>query len=1372
MPLPLARLYRQAANAKTALDRHQAAYFLWEASLKLLGSTAIAEYAWRGMHDPAIADSLTNLARPALGHWWQFLRLLAPALADAGDDGFTQVRSLVLGRTRDDLPRTAGLDAVLRDALGKNAGARATVRISELFDRLVNYRNSEIGHGAAGKKTSEFYQRLGAALLAGVPELLSKLDVLAGRRLIYVADVQRNPAGNWTIEPYELTGESSRRMKPLEISSAEPLDLPSPQRVYLQARHDSPAQPLLTSLYPLATYDPDEDDLLFLNARRGRRRSEYLSYTSGNVIRLKDLGGEQRELLQRVLDMDVDDAQLKQWSARSQAEEGPFEEPADSPTRTLGEFELLSTLGRGGMGVVYRAWQPSLGRQVALKCLMHSSDNSEARFAGEIRALGQVTHPHLVKIYTSGAEGDHWFYAMELLEGATLSAVCESLQTSEGSVADVNLETWHNTLSTVCEETRKAEKPLGESPEQLCSEVAGEVAAPPAVGEGSYVRRIVELIRDVAEAAHALHEAGIIHRDIKPGNIVVSPDGGQAVLMDLGLAQFADELDRKLTRTRQFVGTLRYASPEQVRAIKRLDARTDVYSLGATLWELLTLRPIFGADEELPTPEIMERIQYEEPERIRKHHPGVPADLEAIVAKCLEKEPRRRYESARELVEDLQRWLDDRPIKAKKATLVYRSRKFLRRHATKIGLFFGLVALQIALVVVWNNLPAWRGKDNPEKEGPTRSEVAAKEKNYAAIDNTTESEPPRSATTFEIDPTAYGGAKLPPAATSPVRFSLLVGLNYEEHAELAPLRYAERDVEELASVLVSGGYDEKNVLLLTEKLAAEKSQLTPTKENILRALESISNRCSHEDTLIVALSGHMLPLENDASSAFFVTFDSRLDDRSSMLSLSEVYGQLRACRARTKLVLADFPYQGGDPGHPQVQVNSASLSPPRDVAVLLSASAGQASYESPELERSVFFHYVIEGLAGRADADGDNEVTLADLATYTESNARKFTLSKFQKPQAPSLLDASGLSQQLVLATPESRTVPLPLIEPKQEETVAETLDEAMGEIAMLVARTIDAERSPKSISIGPFGGAPGLNSSGSNVIRTKLREKLEKLGIEVGTQAPQSIRGSYAMPEIEGEISPKCFVQIRADIVNKNGDVVSSAEQLLEGSQAYYFVDATLEIPLSGDDEIARNLKRALDVPSPYISGTRVSASRESPYVLEIVAVDGQRVVAPIVPTINNGIPTVEDAPQRYAIRLYNQSQRDAAVRLSVDGVNVLSFYEVEEIRDLGCLIVPRQGEIEILGWYQTAQTIRQFEVFEYPSSAGGFPLKPYDELGSVNAIFAACWTSDEEPPPDEPLSRQRLVTSQGQTIDAHHKIVPRVVGVPRAAVTIRYSR
>src|SRR5947209_8214881 len=166
LPLPLAQLYRRAHNAKTAVERHLNAFALWEAALKLLSAAAVVEYATRPDPEPHLAERLQALARPSLGHWWEFVRLLVPALAERGSAPYRSVRDLVLGRARDDCPRAAGLDALLREALEGRAGARATVRFSDLFDRLVEYRNKVIAHAAPGGLGEAFHERLAGGLLA------------------------------------------------------------------------------------------------------------------------------------------------------------------------------------------------------------------------------------------------------------------------------------------------------------------------------------------------------------------------------------------------------------------------------------------------------------------------------------------------------------------------------------------------------------------------------------------------------------------------------------------------------------------------------------------------------------------------------------------------------------------------------------------------------------------------------------------------------------------------------------------------------------------------------------------------------------------------------------------------------------------------------------------------------------------------------------------------------------------------------------------------------------------------------------------------------------------------------------------------------
>jgi WD40 repeat protein/serine/threonine protein kinase len=723
LPSPLAKLVRRAQNAKTPLDRHQAAYYLWEAGLKLLASVAVVEYSELAHHDPKLVEMLKNLARPTVGHWWEFVRRLLPALADSGDDGFIQVRELILGKTRDDLPRVAGLDAAIVGHLQPaKATARATVQLTELFNRLVEYRNKEAaGHGALGMRAGgSFYDRMARALFAGVTELLQKLEVLAGRRLIYVGEVRRQSAGDWLVERFELIGESARRIESLQVPEGQEAALPRPERVYIEraACEERGGGGELRSLSPLVHFQPEHEQVFFLNARRGKRQAEYLCYHDGEQLR-RDLVTDQRELLASVLKMDVDADDVAAWTARSEAEEPANDDDAIAPQpagRMIGEFELLSRLGQGGMGVVYRAWQPSLGREVALKCMLKSGDpKAEARFAREIRALGRVEHPGVVKVFTSGSEADQWFFAMELVEGADLARVCEQL--SGRKVAEVDDTTWREALTSACAAARSSEVPLSNSEQardllakartaaEQAVEAGSEAVTPAARGAG-YVAEVVEIIRQAAEAADALHEAGIIHRDIKPGNIMVARDGKTPVLMDLGLAQLADEAEGRLTRTRQFIGTLRYASPEQVLAATRVDRRSDIYSLGATLSELLTLRPLFGATDETPTPELMQTILMTEPGSPRRFNPSVPPDLEAIVLKCLEKDKACRYATAGELAADLGRFLRNEPVTARLSSPWELTVKWMRRRPAIAALSAAVFA--VAVMGISGALWEWR----------------------------------------------------------------------------------------------------------------------------------------------------------------------------------------------------------------------------------------------------------------------------------------------------------------------------------------------------------------------------------------------------------------------------------------------------------------------------------------------------------------------------------------------------------------------------------------------------------------------------------------------------------------------------------------
>jgi WD40 repeat protein len=290
---------------------------------------------------------------------------------------------------------------------------------------------------------------------------------------------------------------------------------------------------------------------------------------------------------------------------------GFYSEPAelnsDAKLR-LGDYELLEEIARGGMGVVYRARQLSLNRIVAVKVLLHgpfSSPDFIRRFRNEAHAAASLRHPNIVAVYEIGEQGGSHFLSMEFVEGGSLAG-------------------------------RAAEKPL-----------------PP--------RRAAEYLKTIACAVEHAHQHGVFHRDLKPSNILLDTSG-QPRVTDFGLAKLMNG-DAELTITGQVLGSPNYMAPEQA-AGKNSDrtAQADIYSLGAILYDLLTGRPPFEGET---LPYLLARVQNDEPIPPRRLNPDVPLDLQTICLKCLEKEPARRYASARELAEDLERVLLGEPICAR-----------------------------------------------------------------------------------------------------------------------------------------------------------------------------------------------------------------------------------------------------------------------------------------------------------------------------------------------------------------------------------------------------------------------------------------------------------------------------------------------------------------------------------------------------------------------------------------------------------------------------------------------------------------------------------------------------------------------------------
>jgi serine/threonine protein kinase len=370
--------------------------------------------------------------------------------------------------------------------------------------------------------------------------------------------------------------------------------------------------------------------------------------------------------------------------------------PTDwQPGTVLGDFRIVREVGRGGMGVVYEAEQVSLGRRIALKVLPFALTldlRQLQRFKNEARAAAQLHHQNIVPVYYVGSERGVHFYAMQYIDGRSLAEVIHELwqvaSSAEGPTA----------LPTASAGRPPAH---GESTGPFVSppHVAAETAIRPpdalttaySTDSPSFYPAVARLVAQAAEALEHAHGYGIVHRDIKPANLMVDAQG-HLWITDFGLAQF--QADAGLTQSGDLLGTLRYMSPEQAGGRRvLLDHRTDVYSLGATLYELLTLRPPFdGADRQT----LLHQILHEEPRPPRALRKSVPVELETIVLKCLEKEADRRYVTARELTDDLRRFLAHEPIRARRATAAQRLRKWARRHPSMVWAAAVLCALTVA----------------------------------------------------------------------------------------------------------------------------------------------------------------------------------------------------------------------------------------------------------------------------------------------------------------------------------------------------------------------------------------------------------------------------------------------------------------------------------------------------------------------------------------------------------------------------------------------------------------------------------------------------------------------------------------------------
>ena len=341
--------------------------------------------------------------------------------------------------------------------------------------------------------------------------------------------------------------------------------------------------------------------------------------------------------------------------------------PIDPATaRPLGDFRLMREIGHGGMGVVYEAVQLSLGRRVAVKVLSFAAaldPRHLQRFRNEAQAAAQLHHTNIVPVYAVGCERGVHFYAMQLIEGQSLSDVVYDLRVAVGASKVPNDDGGGRALLGA----RKRLTDITEPAQNLSTIRSNR--------KSSFFQAVARIGLQAAEALDYAHAMGVVHRDIKPANLLLDVRGNLWIT-DFGLAQFY--VEDNLTRTGDLLGTLRYMSPEQAsgRAVV-LDQRTDIYSLGMTLYELLTLeRALPGHTRE----QLLYEIGAVDPKSPRSIDRSIPPELETILGKAVAKEPADRYPTARAMADDLQRFLQDKPILARPPSIWNKGMKWTRRH--------------------------------------------------------------------------------------------------------------------------------------------------------------------------------------------------------------------------------------------------------------------------------------------------------------------------------------------------------------------------------------------------------------------------------------------------------------------------------------------------------------------------------------------------------------------------------------------------------------------------------------------------------------------------------------------------------------------
>jgi len=448
----------------------------------------------------------------------------------------------------------------------------------------------------------------------------------------------------------------------------------------------------------------------------------------------------------------------------------------------LGDFRIIREVGRGGMGVVYEAEQISLGRRVALKVLPFAAaldPRHLARFRVEAQAAALLHHAHIVPIHAVGCDRGVHYYAMQFVDGRTLADL----------IADLR---------------RGIARP---EPEDAVESGQGR--------RRGLARSAALLGLQAAEALEHAHELGVIHRDVKPANLLLDA-GGKLWVADFGLARLGN--DAGLTRSDHAVGTLRYMTPEQASGRRvAIDGRADVYALGVTLYELLTLEPAFGGKDRR---DVLRQVAFDEPRAPRSIDPSIPRDLETIVLKAMAKESESRYATAGELAHDLRQFLDARPIRARRSSPPELMARWAKRHRAAVS----AAVLTLVTACSASSIALWR--ENVRTAEALREAEAARGRENEALRLTFEGSDLIASRALQKITSASGAIEGPDAefCHRALAYYLEVGSRHAGDLAMTPLvAAAEHRVGFLRRVLGLGGAEPhlaRAVALYDSRIAA------------------------------------------------------------------------------------------------------------------------------------------------------------------------------------------------------------------------------------------------------------------------------------------------------------------------------------------------------------------------------------------------------------------------------------------------------------------------------------------------------------------------------------------------------------------------